>query len=57
MNLPDDISCVLMLHGTMDDGDQWYVGHIADVLVDQEMKISNVNDSEVPMIIRIKQIE
>ena len=56
MNLPDDISCVLMLHGTMDDGDQWYVGHIADVLVDKELKVSNVNDSQVTVIIGMKQL-
>ena len=48
---PDDISCVLMLHGSVDDGYQGYVGHIADIIVDQELEVGNVDDSNVPMVI------
>ena len=39
-----------MLHGRVDNGDNRYVSHITDVLIDQELKVGNVNDSEIPII-------
>ena len=39
-----------MLHGRVDNGDNRYVSHITDVLIDQELKVGNVNDSEITMI-------
>ena len=48
--LPDNISCVLMLHGTVDNEDNRYVSYITDILIDQELKVGNVNDSEIPII-------
>ena len=32
-----------MLHGCVYDGDQRYVGYIADIIVDQEFKVGNVD--------------
>ena len=39
-----------MLHGRVDNSDNRYVSHITDVLIDQELKVGNVNDSEITMI-------
>ena len=44
-----------MLHGSVDDGYQGYVGHIADIIVDQELEVGNVDDSNVPMVIMYKK--
>ena len=44
-----------MLHGSVDDGYQGYVGDIADIIVDQELEVGNVDDSNVPMVIMYKK--
>ena len=36
-----------MLHGGVDEGDQGYVGHIADVCVDQELEVSDVDQRQI----------
>ena len=46
-----------MLHGSVDDGDQRYVGHIADIIVDQELEVGNVDYCEVPKGVHIYDVE
>ena len=36
-----------MLHGGVDQGDQGNVGHIADVGVDQELEVGDVDQCQV----------
>ena len=44
---PDHISGSLMLHGGVDEGDQGYVGHIADVCIDQELEVGDVDQRQI----------
>ena len=44
---PDDISGGLVLHGSVDQGDQGDVGHVADVGVDQELEVGDVDQRQV----------
>ena len=38
-----------MLHGSVNDGNQRYVGYIADIIVDQELEVGYVDYCEVPI--------
>ena len=44
---PDDISGGLVLHGGVDEGDEGNVGHIADVGIDQEVEVCNVDQRQI----------
>ena len=48
---PDDISGGLVLHGGVDKGDERNVGHIADVSVDQELEVCNVDQRQIAAMI------
>ena len=41
--LPDNVSCIQMLHSRVDDGHQRYVGHIAYIIIDQELEVGYVD--------------
>ena len=44
---PDHISGSLMLHGGVDQGHQGYVGHIANVSVNQELEVGDVDQRQI----------
>lgn len=36
-----------MLHGSVDEGDEGNVGHVADVSVDQKVEVCNVDKRQI----------
>ena len=53
---PDHISGGLMLHCSVDEGYQGYVGHIADVSVYQELEVGDVDQRQIAANIQFFQI-
>ena len=53
---PDHISGGLMLHCSVDEGNQGYVGHIADVSVYQEPEVGDVYQRQIAANIHFSPI-
>ena len=47
---PDDVPGVLVLHGGVDDGDYCEGGDVADVAVDEEPEVGDVDQGEVAAV-------